>query len=116
MTAARQNKPVEQFPERSGIGQPENIVPSPTPTPKPTDDFPTDFPTGGPGCLPGDVTCIDSGDDGGVIGNDDPFSDNNGNEVPLQNGSPAMAPATTRAACDDIPWPEVVKGDVIVIQ
>ncbi|MFD1543984.1 transglycosylase domain-containing protein [Nonomuraea guangzhouensis] len=38
MTAALENKPVEQFPDRSDIGQPDNIVPSPTPTPKVTDD------------------------------------------------------------------------------
>ncbi|MEU7862348.1 transglycosylase domain-containing protein [Nonomuraea sp. NPDC049141] len=38
MTAALENKPVEQFPTRADIGQPDNIVPSPTPTPTPTDD------------------------------------------------------------------------------
>ncbi len=39
MQLALQNKPVEQFPAKADLGEPENIVPSPTPTPTPTDPF-----------------------------------------------------------------------------
>ncbi|MEZ7126087.1 transglycosylase domain-containing protein [Nonomuraea sp. AD125B] len=36
MLAAHEGKPIEQFPQKSDVGLPENIVPSPTPTPTPT--------------------------------------------------------------------------------
>jgi membrane peptidoglycan carboxypeptidase len=52
MTAALQNKPVEQFPTRADIGQPENIVPSPTPTPKATEDPSLDDPNANCGVVP----------------------------------------------------------------
>jgi membrane peptidoglycan carboxypeptidase len=74
MVAALQGKPVEQFPQKAGMGSPENIVPSPAPSPSPTptDDFPSDFapdfpPDGGIpdiGCEPGDLSC-DNGGSGG---------------------------------------------------
>ncbi|WP_204075471.1 transglycosylase domain-containing protein [Planotetraspora phitsanulokensis] len=37
MMAALQNKPVEQFPQKAGIGSPEDIVPSPPPPAPPKD-------------------------------------------------------------------------------
>ncbi|MEV0353051.1 transglycosylase domain-containing protein [Nonomuraea sp. NPDC050680] len=52
MTAALQNKPVEQFPTRADIGQPENIVPSPTPTPKATEDPSLEDPNANCGVVP----------------------------------------------------------------
>ncbi|MGA4995339.1 transglycosylase domain-containing protein [Nonomuraea bangladeshensis] len=59
MLAAHEGKPIEQFPQKSDVGLPENIVPSPTPTPTPTK---TDDP-------------FDGGDD--PFGGDE---DNNGND------------------------------------
>ncbi|GAB3880074.1 hypothetical protein GCM10027612_06910 [Microbispora bryophytorum subsp. camponoti] len=92
-------KPVEQFPQKAGLGSPENIVPSPTPSPSPTPDdagFPTDFPTdfpddgncfdGGPGCDSGDGF----GDDQGTGGQD---GGPGGDDVPLNiNQAPAAMP------------------------
>ncbi|MFD1932796.1 transglycosylase domain-containing protein [Nonomuraea mangrovi] len=61
--------PVEQFPTRANIGQPENIVEKPKPTPTPTPDNP--FGT------PEDPWGDDNGNDCGLLGCDD-NSDNSG--------------------------------------
>ncbi|TQS24911.1 transglycosylase domain-containing protein [Microbispora sp. KK1-11] len=92
MMDALAGKPVEQFPQKAGLGSPENIVPSPTPSPSPEPDdggFPTDFPTdfpddggcydGGPGCDSGDGLGHDQGgggQDGGPGGDDVPLNIN----------------------------------------
>ncbi|TQS19786.1 penicillin-binding protein [Microbispora hainanensis] len=97
MMEALAGKPVEQFPQKAGLGSPENIVPSPTPTPSPEPDdagFPTDFPTdfpddgscfnGGPGCDSGDGL----GDDRGTGGSD---GGPGGDDVPLNINQPPAA-------------------------
>ncbi|NUR93015.1 MAG: penicillin-binding protein [Nonomuraea sp.] len=72
MELALQGKQVEQFPDPADIGEPENIVPSPTPTPTESDPF-TD-PSDPAECLvqPCDQPTIfnpndDQPDDGGLI-------------------------------------------------
>ncbi len=95
MLEAMKDEKVEQFPGKSGIGQPENIVPSPTPTPTatPEDDFPPDdggFPPDDTSdCDPMDLSCNGTGNlDPGGDGGGDPWGGDNG-----FGQAPAMAPA-----------------------
>ncbi|QYC46011.1 Penicillin-binding protein 2D [Nonomuraea coxensis DSM 45129] len=107
MLAAHEGKPIEQFPQKSDVGLPENIVPSPTPTPTPTaddDPFGGDDPFGDedPGngrqdCLvppcndqgPGNDDNFGINDDGGADPN---LGDNDGFGGPGGFGG-ALAPA-----------------------
>ncbi|MFF3668399.1 transglycosylase domain-containing protein [Microtetraspora malaysiensis] len=101
MLEAMKDEKVEQFPGKSGIGQPENIVPSPTPTPKATpedDGFPPDDfgfpPDDTTGCDPMDLSCnggnMDPGGDG-----EDPVDVGNGfGQAPA--AAPAPSPSGTR--------------------
>ncbi|MFF4771717.1 transglycosylase domain-containing protein [Microtetraspora fusca] len=95
MLEAMKDEKVEQFPGKSGVGQPENIVPSPTPTPTatPEDDFPPDdggFPPDDTSdCDPMDLSCNGTGNlDPGGDGGGDPWGGDNG-----FGQAPAMAPA-----------------------
>ncbi|MEU0564166.1 transglycosylase domain-containing protein [Nonomuraea sp. NPDC005983] len=75
MLAAHEGKPVEQFPTRVDLGQPENIVPSPTPTIKPTED--PSFQNEDPNQDPTQECLVAPCDDGNVSvdPNDNPIDD-----------------------------------------
>ncbi|MBP2704651.1 penicillin-binding protein [Microbispora sp. RL4-1S] len=108
MMAALQGKPVKEFPPKSGLGSPQDIVPSPSPTPSPTptDEFPPGFPPdfpggpgagdpgqGGPGpggCVPGDLSCDSSG--GLQLG--DGAADPNGGQPPMGDFAPNSVAVT----------------------
>ncbi|WP_169983618.1 transglycosylase domain-containing protein [Microbispora sp. H10836] len=109
MMEALAGKPVEQFPQKAGLGSPENIVPSPTPTPSPEPDdggFPNDIPNdflddngcydGGPGCDNGHGGGRGFGDDPGQGGQDG--GPGAGNDVPLN--IPAAMPSGPGAGKD----------------
>ncbi|WP_433220312.1 transglycosylase domain-containing protein [Microtetraspora malaysiensis] len=102
MLEAMKDEKVEQFPGKSGIGQPENIVPSPTPTPTATpedDGFPPDDfgfpPDGTTDCDPMDLSCNggDTGDPGGD-GGEDPIITNGFGQAPPM--APAPSPSGVR--------------------
>ncbi|MBT2226352.1 transglycosylase domain-containing protein [Nonomuraea sp. NEAU-A123] len=103
MTAALQNKPVEQFPDRSDIGQPENIVPSPTPTPTPTEDPSLDDedPNANcgvvPPCTDDQIITVDPNENGTPQQDDGGGFDGRGS----QGANPAMVPQPTTTRRED---------------
>ncbi|WP_067173810.1 transglycosylase domain-containing protein [Microtetraspora niveoalba] len=98
MLEAMKDEKAEQFPAKSGMGQPENIVPSPSPSPSATpegEEFPPDGgfpPDDTTDCDPMDLSCNGTGDL-------DPGGDSGGEEDPWGDGGdgfgqgPAVAPA-----------------------